>query len=169
MAIKSTNACQLLASTQEFMQARVLMLFLSLSDEVDTTLAIQSAWQAGKVVAVPQVDWQTRQMTAVVLEDLAQVRIGRYGLRVADSNRVVGTEQIDLVVTPGLGFDRQGHRLGRGSGFYDRFLADKTLKARRCGLCFAEQLLDQIPITGSDQPVDMIVTDQEVIMVKKGV
>jgi 5-formyltetrahydrofolate cyclo-ligase len=145
------------------------MLFLSLPDEIDTTLAIELAWQAGKTVAVPQVQWEDGTMTAVVLESLDDLRTDRYGLRMAGGQRLVPAGQIDLVVTPGLGFDRTGARLGRGSGFYDRFLANPDLRAVRCGLCFDEQVLERIPTDGSDQPVDVIVTDRQVIRIKKGV
>ena len=71
--------------------------------------------------------------------------------------------QIDLVVAPGLGFDRGGNRLGRGGSFYDRFFANKEVVASRCGLVFAEQVVDSIPTTESDEPVHFLVTDEEVI------
>jgi 5-formyltetrahydrofolate cyclo-ligase len=78
--------------------------------------------------------------------------------------------QIDLVVAPALGFDRRGNRLGRGGSFYDRFFANQEVIASRCGLAFAEQILDSIPITESDEPVHFVVTDEEVIFCdgKKG-
>ena len=72
-------------------------------------------------------------------------------------------EEIDLVVTPGLGFDRKGNRLGRGGSYYDRFFANEQLKASRCGFAFAEQLVDSVPVTSTDIPMDFLVTDEEVI------
>jgi 5-formyltetrahydrofolate cyclo-ligase len=72
-------------------------------------------------------------------------------------------EDIDLVVTPALGFDRQGNRLGRGGSYYDRFFANTELKASRCGFAFTEQLVDSIPITEHDEPVDSLVTDEGII------
>jgi 5-formyltetrahydrofolate cyclo-ligase len=72
-------------------------------------------------------------------------------------------EEIDLVVTPALGFDRKGNRLGRGGSFYDRFFTNKELKAPRCGFAFAEQVVDSIPATERDEPVDFLVTDEEII------
>jgi len=67
------------------------------------------------------------------------------------------------VVTPALGFDRKGNRLGRGGSYYDRFFANEELKAHRCGFAFAEQLIDSVPVTSTYVPVDFLVTDEEVI------
>jgi len=72
-------------------------------------------------------------------------------------------EEIDLVVAPALGFDGKGNRLGRGSSYYDRFFANDGLKAARCGFAFAEQRVDSIPVAEHDEPVDFLVTDEEVI------
>ena len=68
-----------------------------------------------------------------------------------------------MVVTPGLGFDRNGNRLGRGGGYYDRFFAHGRLKACKCGFAFAEQLIDSVPVTDHDQPMDMLITDAEIL------
>jgi 5-formyltetrahydrofolate cyclo-ligase len=72
-------------------------------------------------------------------------------------------EEIDLVVTPALGFDREGNRLGRGGSYYDRFFANKQVRAARCGFAFAEQLLGSIPVTERDEPVDFLVTDEGIL------
>jgi 5-formyltetrahydrofolate cyclo-ligase len=62
-----------------------------------------------------------------------------------------------------MAYDRQGGRLGRGGGYYDRFLGQPGLRAVRCGLAFAEQVVDELPTAPHDQPVDIVVTDQEVL------
>ncbi|MEA3225492.1 MAG: 5-formyltetrahydrofolate cyclo-ligase, partial [Planctomycetota bacterium] len=85
------------------------------------------------------------------------------GLRNPISGVPVPFGEIDLVVTPGLGFDNKGHRLGRGGAYYDRFFANTNLKAVRCGFGFTEQILDSVPVTDHDVPVNMLVTDEQVI------
>ena len=85
------------------------------------------------------------------------------GLRNPISGLPVPFGEIDLVVTPGLGFDKNGNRLGRGGSYYDRFFANDELKADRCGFAFAEQLLDSIPVAEHDEPVEILVTDEEII------
>jgi 5-formyltetrahydrofolate cyclo-ligase len=87
-----------------------------------------------------------------------------HGLRQpAWRQREVEIERIDLVIVPALAFDRAGNRLGRGGGFYDRFLARPGLGASKIGLAFDEQIVDTIPVGPNDIPVDIVVTDKEII------
>jgi len=72
-----------------------------------------------------------------------------------------------LIITPGLAFDRTGNRLGRGGSYYDRFFEHKTLRAIKCGFAFDEQIVESIPTSEHDQPVDMLITDKEVIYFNK--
>lgn len=85
------------------------------------------------------------------------------GLRNPVNGRPVPFEDIDLVVTPALGYDRKGHRLGRGGSYYDNFLANKRLKAIRCGMGFDEQVVEEVPVGEHDEPIHFLVTDKEVI------
>lgn len=161
---KSRQACQNLISTDEFRRSSIVMMYLSLPHEVDTSEAILHAWQLGKIVAVPKISWQQRHMIPVQINSLETgLSTGAWGLRNPTGGAPIPFGDIDLVVAPALGYDRQGNRLGRGGSFYDRFFANKDVRAARCGLAFAEQVLDAIPVTESDQPVHLLVTDEEVI------
>ena len=161
---RSRKACQNLASTEQFHNASTVMMFLSLPHEVDTSEAILHAWQLGKAVAVPKISWEQRHMIPVRINSLETgFSTGASGLRNPIAGVPVPFGDIDLVVTPALGFDKEGNRLGRGGSYYDRFFANAELKAARCGLGFAEQLVDSIPVTDHDEPVDIIVTDEEII------
>jgi 5-formyltetrahydrofolate cyclo-ligase len=71
---------------------------------------------------------------------------------------------LDLIVVPGLAFDSTGQRLGRGAGFYDRFLANPTLRAFTCGVGFEVQLLDNLPIDRWDMPLHAIATERRLLM-----
>ncbi len=140
------------------------MIFVSLPHEVDTSEAILHAWQLGKVVAVPKISWEQRHMIPVQISSLETgFSTGASGLRNPIAGVPVPFEDIDLVVTPALGFDSKGNRLGRGGSYYDRFFANSELKALRCGFAFCEQLVDSVPVTEHDQPVDMVVTDEGII------
>lgn len=161
---KSRRACRKLISTPEFQNASAIMMYLSLPHELDTSESILCAWQLGKIVVVPKVSWQQRHMIPVQINSLetgfsAEVA----GLRNPITGAPVPFEQIDLVVAPGLGFDRQGNRLGRGGSYYDRFFANKDLHASKCGFAFAEQVIESVPVTNHDVPVDFLVTDEEVM------
>ena len=160
---KSRKACNHLISTAHFQEASTVMMFISLPHEVDTSEVILHAWQLGKIVAVPKVSWQQRHMIAVQINSLETgFSTAASGLRNPISGVPVPFGEIDLVVTPGLGFDNKGHRLGRGAAYYDRFFANPELKAAKCGFGFAEQLLDSIPTDDHDESIDMLVTDEQI-------
>ncbi|MCK4751888.1 MAG: 5-formyltetrahydrofolate cyclo-ligase [Planctomycetes bacterium] len=161
---KSKKACRNLISTKQFQDASVIMIFLSLPHEVDTTEIVLHAWQMDKIVAAPKVSWQQKHMIPVRIDTLdTGFSTAVAGLRNPIKGLPVPEQEIDLVITPALGYDREGNRLGRGGSYYDRFFANEKLKAPRCGLAFAEQLIDSIPVTERDEPVDFLVTDEEII------
>jgi 5-formyltetrahydrofolate cyclo-ligase len=163
---KSRKACQNLISTPQFQNASAVMLYLSLPHEVDTSEAVLQAWQLGKVVVVPKVSWQQRHMIPVRINSLETgFSTGASGLRNPTTGVPIPIGDIDLVVSPALGFDRHGNRLGRGGSYYDRFFANEELKAPKCGFAFTEQLIDSIPVAEHDEPVDFLVTDEEVIYI----
>jgi 5-formyltetrahydrofolate cyclo-ligase len=162
--VNSRKACRHLVATQSFQNASVVMMFLSLPHEVDTSDAILQAWQLGKTVAVPKISWQQRHMIAVGINSLETgFAMGASGLRNPIGGAPIPFGQIDLVVSPALGFDRRGNRLGRGGAFYDRFFANPALTAVRCGLAFSQQVVSSIPVTESDEPVGFLVTEEGVI------
>lgn len=161
---KSRRACRNLVSTPQFQKASIVMMYLSLPHEVDTSEAILHAWQLGKTVAVPKISWQQRHMIPVRINSLETgFSTGVGGLRNPITGVPIPFGDVDLVVAPALGFDRAGNRLGRGGSFYDRFFSNDELTAWRCGFAFAEQVVDTIPVTERDEPVDSLVTDEEVI------
>ena len=161
---KSKEAYRNLISTPQFQDASVVMIYLSLPHEVDTSEVILYAWQLSKTVVVPKISWQQRHMIPVRINSLETgFSTEVAGVRNPVSGVPMPLEEIDMVVAPALGFDRNGNRLGRGGSYYDRFFANAELKAHRCGFAFAEQLIDLIPVISTDEPVDFLVTDDEVI------
>ena len=165
---KSRKACRNLVSIPQFQSASTVMMFLSLPHEVDTSEAILNAWQLGKAVAVPKVSFQQRHMIAVQINSLETgISTEASGLQNPIAGVPVAFEEIDLVVTPGLGFDKKGNRLGRGGSYYDRFFANTELKASRCGFGFTEQLVEKVPVAEHDEPVDIVVTEKEIMYIKE--
>ncbi len=161
---KSRKACRNLIATERFQKASTVMMYLSLPHEVDTSEAILHAWQLGKTVAVPKISWQQRHMIPVGIHSLETgFSTGASGLRNPVDGMPIPFDQIDLVVSPALGYDRRGNRLGRGGAFYDRFFANEMLAASRCGFAFIEQVVDSIPVTENDEPVHFLVTDEGII------
>jgi 5-formyltetrahydrofolate cyclo-ligase len=82
------------------------------------------------------------------------------------NGRLILPDSIDLIVLPALAFDPQGHRLGRGGGYYDRFLARLKPGTVAVGLAFDVQVIDSVPVDGRDAAVDVLVTDRRVTFLK---
>ena len=163
---KSRRACQNLISTPQFLEASTIMMYLPLPNEADISETILHAWQLRKTVVVPKISWQQRHMIPVQISSLetgTELSIGASGLRNPVTGVPIPFEQINLVVAPGLGFDRHGNRLGRGGSYYDRFFANDELKTVKCGFAFEEQVTDSVPVTEHDVPMDFLVTDQNII------
>lgn len=160
---KSSTACALLANSGEFAAARVVMLFLSMPHEVDTASLALRCWQAGKTVVVPKVSWDQRRMLPVEIASLTtnMTTVGP-GVREPVAGNPMPVEFVDLVVVPGLGFTPTGYRIGRGMGFYDRFLAQPEFVGVSCGLCFEEQIVDHLPLQPHDMPLSMLTTDRAI-------
>jgi len=165
---QSKQICGLVVGSESFQSASVVMMFLSLPHEVDTTPLILSAWQQGKTVAVPKVSWQQRHMIPVELTSLETgLKTEQMGLRTPANGVPVPFDEIDLIITPGLGFDKEGNRLGRGGAFYDNFFKHQKITAARWAVAFSQQICDDIPHDDSDVPVDAVVTENEIIICKK--
>ena len=159
---KSLLACSFVASLPEWSAARVVMLFLSSPTEVDTSPLALKAWQAGKTVVVPKVSWDQRRMLPVEINSLTdQMTTSGPGVREPADGKPVPVDFIDFVVVPGLGFDSKGYRIGRGMGFYDRFLAQSEFIGTSCGLAFDDQIVpSDLPVQEHDIPLSMLVTDR---------
>jgi len=164
---RSLAACDKLIATPEFKNAQTIMMYLSMPSEIDTSSLALQAWQQNKRIAVPRIsnDWSPamaiRGFHAIEIQNLHEnMQQTSLGTRQPINGRVVTLREIDLIIIPGLAFDHHGNRLGRGGGFYDRFLAQPNLQACRCAICFHEQLLTKdIPHEPHDVPMNLIVTD----------
>lgn len=157
---KSQAVCRQVIDSPEFAAATVVMLYLSMSQEVDTAPIALRAWQDGKTVAVPKVFMSDRSMLPVEIQSLdTGMNTTPVGVREPDVGQPIPIEIIDLVLVPGLGFSQSGERIGRGGGFYDRFLALTSFQGATCGLAFEEQVLESLPTLPHDQRLNMLVTD----------
>ena len=135
-----------LLSHPRFLKARNVLIYVSLTPEVETRALLKEAWRREKKVYVPRLDPREKQIQIVELYDLKELRPGSYGILEPPLNRnhLGKPEELDLVLVPGLGFDRKGGRLGRGFGYFDRFLLEAR-KAYKIGLAFECQIVDEIP------------------------
>ncbi len=161
-ATASHTACARLMQLEAFQNASVVMLFMPLADEVDLLPLALKCFQMGKTVCVPKVDWARGDMEAVEVTSFDDhvMEVDEHGVRSPRDGQCVLVRSINLVVVPGVAFDAQGNRLGRGGGFYDRFLKRLAPTAATVGLAFDQQIIDQVPVDDRDIRVDMVVTDR---------
>ena len=136
-----------------YRQARTLYGYLPYNQEVRTIPILEQALRDGKQVAVPKVYGDT--MNFILLEDLTQVAKGYAGIPEPIADGPVAQDPAALVLMPGLAFDPQGHRIGYGGGFYDKFLAQEP-EHPTIALCYDFQVLPHLDTQEFDIPVDLV-------------
>ena len=147
-----------------FHQARQILLYSPDENEVDTEGLWQEARRQGKYVYYPRVTADKQEVEFVRRHDNEPLIPGVFDILVPPGeNLLTSVAQTDLVLIPGVGFDRAGHRLGRGRGYYDRALRDILAGALRVGLAHDYQIVSHIPIDEHDECVDYIVTEKRLI------
>ncbi|MDP1853314.1 MAG: 5-formyltetrahydrofolate cyclo-ligase [Candidatus Omnitrophota bacterium] len=150
-----------LFSLSAFKQAQVIMFYISCGFEVDTLNMIKEAIKLGKKVAVPRLKDNNRKMAISLVSGVdSELEIGPYGIKQpkAEYLRPVSIEKIDLIVVPGVAFSSGGKRLGRGKGYYDRLLETKREKTRTVGLAFKCQIVEDLPQSPHDYPVEQVIS-----------
>jgi 5-formyltetrahydrofolate cyclo-ligase len=155
-----------LAALPEFAGAGTLMFYLDIRDEVRTRWFVPTAWAEGKRVVAPYCEENGLGLfrldsfdelapgTMGVLEPKPELR-GR-------SDRKIDPTELDLIIAPGVAFDRRGGRLGYGKGYYDKLLHQIRGDATKAAVCFECQLVAEIPLLPHDVRMDLIVTERAV-------
>jgi 5-formyltetrahydrofolate cyclo-ligase len=148
-------------------RAATVLLFYSFGSEVATRGIAARLRREGRRVLFPYLEGGDIEAAEAGPEGEALIPT-TYGPREPSRRRPVDPRQIDVVVTPGLAFDRRGARLGYGGGHYDRYLSGLDERTVRVGIAFREQVIDRVPERASDQRVHLVVTDLEVIDCRSG-
>lgn len=138
--------------TKVFKNAKSIMCYVSFGGEVDTKQMIKDALKLGKIISVPVCTGRAR-MRPALMGVSTRLKKNRYGIPEPAINRFIDLEKLDLVLVPGLAFDRQRNRLGRGKGYYDSFLRRLPKRTSSLGLAFDFQILPTIPATKRDVKV----------------
>lgn len=146
------------AALAAFGHAHVVGCYLALPHEVQTMGLVDRCWALGKRVCVPAWDDRRRAYGLSWLEPGQPTGPGRFGITEPASVQWVGPDDVDFIVVPGVAFDLAGRRLGQGGGHYDRLLA--ACHGFKAGVAFHVQLVDEVPVTGGDVAVDVVVTEQ---------
>jgi len=163
---RSARAQAWLLETPEFLCARTLLVYHSDRNEVSTHEIVLACLAEKKRVSLPRTERDTYTFQAReifdVRRDLETSRFGSFKEPMS-SLPSIAPSQIDLAIVPGRVFDTHGHRLGRGAGYYDRFLGMQEVRAAAAALAFDCQVLDEVPREAHDHPMDLIVTETRVI------
>jgi 5-formyltetrahydrofolate cyclo-ligase len=154
---------------EEIRKAYTVMVYLSFGSEVRTDDLIRWCWGERKQIVVPFCRPESRELKACRIDGFDELETGHYGIRAPKESllRPVDGGEIEAILVPAVAFDRRGYRIGYGGGYYDRFLP-KVPRAVKIGVAFASQIIEEIPVDSHDLPVDMIVTEREVIVSSDG-
>lgn len=150
-----------------YQAAEYIMLYMAMQDEVQLDELIAMVLKDGKKAVIPLVTG-AGLMEAVELSDMADLVPDKYGIKTVseEKRRLIAPDKIDLIIVPGVAFDKAGHRLGMGGGFYDRFM-QRASRAVRAALAYDCQLLAAVPAEVHDLTVDYIITEKQNIALTK--
>ena len=160
----SGEICCKVLSLPEYVDARTVMLYVDIRDEVRTRPLLSAALNAGKRVVIPYCV-AGDQLALFHMESFDELATGTFGiLEPADAwrdrkDRRVDPVELDLIVIPGVAFDHRGGRVGHGKGYYDRLLEQARPDTTLVALAFDCQMVDEVPMQSHDVFVDMIVTE----------
>ncbi|MDD5618590.1 MAG: 5-formyltetrahydrofolate cyclo-ligase [Candidatus Omnitrophica bacterium] len=140
-----------------FKKAKIVMFYIAFGGEVKTKEMIREAQKTGKVVCVPIYRKNKETIQPAIFEDHAKLKKGPYGVLEPVTEERLQPEDLDLVIVPGLAFDKKGRRLGRGKGCYDRFLSTLSERQFSIGLAFDFQILPLVPTAEHDVSVNSII------------
>lgn len=160
---KSDEVWKRLVEVPAFQMASVALFYVSFSTEVETGMMRAMARELGMTVACPRSRPGDKGMRFHVLAGDDELSPGAYGILQPTAETPVADLKGAVVLVPGMVFDRQGHRLGFGSGYYDRWLAGEGKGLPTIGLAFHEQLVDAVPTQSHDIAMDWVLTDKETI------
>jgi 5-formyltetrahydrofolate cyclo-ligase len=149
-----------LKAIPEFIAARRVFTYISMGREPDTRTAIEFLLSIGKTVAVPKV-LGNGNMKMVTIKGMNALKPGPLGiLEPEEEGQSLQTQEVDLILVPGMAFDKDGYRLGRGGGYYDRLLCRTC--AFTVGLCREAAFVEKVPREAHDIPVHKIVTEERI-------
>ena len=151
--VASEKLGQLFLSSDAYRKAKTIYGYLPYNQEVRTTPVLEQALADGKRVAVPKVYGD--EMKFIYLTDLSRVERGYAGIPEPIADGPIGDDPTALVLMPGMAFDKEGHRIGYGGGFYDKFLAEEP-EHPTLALCYAFQMVEHLETEDHDIPVDCV-------------
>ena len=163
--VKGTKVHGLLNSLLSSSLAENYMCYVSIRSEVRTVEVIKQLIEENKNISVPVCIPETTQLFASQIFRMEELAPSQFGLLEPKSDfmRPIEPEKLEIVLVPGLAFDRKGNRLGYGKGYYDGFLTKVSPRTLKIGLAYSFQIVEKVPIDSLDIPLDIIITEKEII------
>lgn len=157
----SAEVCRHLQQWTEWNGARVIMGFMALPSEPDVLPALRQAFERGAKIAFPIVDGDTIQVGAVASLSDEHFTVDSMGVKCPSAWTPLDVDALDIVLVPGIAFDTRGGRLGRGGGFYDRFLARLHARTLTVGVSDARRIVEIVPMEAHDCRTKWLVSDAQ--------
>ena len=162
---KSTLIQKNLYSLPEYNDAKAIYIYLSsFNHEVDTFSIIKDFMSKGGEVIVPIVNMKRNELIHSELRTLGSLKRSRFNVWEPEDKHIVNSDNVDMIIIPGIAYDLKGNRIGSGKGYFDRFLGNND--SLKIALAYEFQIIDDIPITDNDIPVDIIITERRIIRIK---
>ncbi len=152
-----------LKGQREYKTARIIHAYVSMNDrrEVNTHSLIREILHEPKQLVVPVTQFNSGNLRHFYLESYNKLKRNKWGVLEPEDGEECPVEKIELVIIPMVGGDEQGYRIGYGGGFYDRFLENITCP--KIGLCFEQNMVDELPTEPFDARLDKIITEKRII------
>ncbi len=163
---KSSIICHRALSLPFLSEVKTIGSYASYGNEVSTCDLLIQLLERGFCLALPMVNSQEHTMEFGMVEKLTELAPGAFGIMEPRNSRCCHPGEIDLFFIPGLAFDYQGNRLGRGGGYYDRYLSNVRADALKIGLAYQLQLVTELPVNSDDVKMDFIITEEKIITLR---
>ncbi|MEK7275570.1 MAG: 5-formyltetrahydrofolate cyclo-ligase [Candidatus Desantisbacteria bacterium] len=179
---KSGLIAKNLFGLEEFNKLSSILFYVAARSEVQTEGIIRQAIKQGKRVFLPVTDIENKRLLISELHDFdIELAKGGYGIMepMEIYQRFVSLSEVEMIIVPGIAFDINGYRIGYGGGYYDRLLEPisekypqenkkhQNIKTCLIGICFECQLIDAIPVENHDMSVEIIITEERIINIKR--
>lgn len=151
-----------------YKESKNIFIYISYDSEINTKDIITRAIKEGKKIYVPRTEFSTKLMNAVIIENFDNLVESRYGiLEPKKDEPFIDPNDLDLIVVPGVAFDKNGGRVGYGAGYYDRYFKrinnENKSKIVKLALAYDFQLMDKVPTDEEDVLIDAVMTEKQFI------
>lgn len=161
---RSEKIIKMFFNTEYYKNAKVIMSYMPIRNEVDVLILNTKILQDGKELLLPAIDSENKVIPCKVNSISELRKKGKYSIMEPDlSNKYC--DEIDLIIVPGIAFDKWGNRIGFGKGYYDRFLNNK--KAKKLALIYDFQLINNFKTDNYDEKIDIIITEGDIFYAKR--